>query len=55
MAIHVTVTIDDIDRFINEPEHPGQLSGTIDFPAMGVGIQADSGVFNLFCRPMILN
>jgi hypothetical protein len=48
LAIHVTVTIDDIDQFINEAEHPGQLSGTIDFAPMAMAIEANSGVFNLF-------
>ncbi|MDO9103751.1 MAG: hypothetical protein Q7U57_02190 [Methylovulum sp.] len=48
LAIHVTVSIDDVGRFIDEPEHPGQLSGSIDFSPMGIGIIADSGVFNLF-------
>jgi hypothetical protein len=49
LAIHVTVVIDDIERFINESEHPGQLSGTIDFALMKMGIEANTGVFNLFC------
>lgn len=49
LAIHVTVTIDDLDRFINEPEHPGRLSGTIDFAPLAIGIEATTGVFNLFC------
>lgn len=49
LAIHVTVTIDDLDQFINEAEHPGQLSGTIDFAPLAIGIQATAGVFNLFC------
>lgn len=48
LAIHVTVAIDDIEQFINEPEHPGHLSGTIDFAPMGMGIEAKQGVFNLF-------
>ncbi len=49
LAIHVTVAIDDMERFINEAEHPGHLSGTIDFAPMGMGIEATQGVFNLFC------
>jgi hypothetical protein len=48
LAIHVTVSIDDVERFIKEPEHPGHLSGTIDFAPMGLGIVANTGVFNLF-------
>ncbi|CAI8893930.1 GMC oxidoreductase [Methylocaldum szegediense] len=48
LAIHVDVGIDDLDRFINDPEHPGSLTGTIDFPPLGMGIEALTGVFNLF-------
>lgn len=48
LAIHVTVDIDDIDRFIDDPNHLGGLSGTVDFYPLGMGIKAQSGVFNLF-------
>src|SRR5262249_55897406 len=39
--------IDDLDRFLNEPEHTGGLTGTIDFPPLGNGMRATTGVFNL--------
>lgn len=48
LAMHAKVVIDDIDRFIAEAEHPGQLTGTIDFSPLGMGLVANTGVFNLF-------
>ncbi len=48
LAMHAEVTIDDIDQFIDQPDHPGHLAGSIDFSPMGMGIKAHTGVFNLF-------
>jgi cholesterol oxidase len=48
LAMHATVTIDDLDRFITVREHPGSLIGTVDFQPLGLGLQARSGVFQLF-------
>ncbi len=48
LAMHATVTIADMEGFINDPDHLGGLSGTIDFPPLGNGIPSHSGVFNLF-------
>jgi predicted acylesterase/phospholipase RssA len=47
MAVHASIRIDDLDRFLNEPAHAGNLGGTIDFAPFGVGIPAIAGVFNL--------
>jgi len=48
LAMHATVTIPDLDAFIADPKHLGQLKGSIDFTPFGSGIRATSGVFNLF-------
>ncbi len=48
LAIRVEASIDDIDRFIEEPNHPGHLAGSIDFAPLGMNMKADKGVFNLF-------
>ena len=48
LTIHVEVTIDDIDQFVEQPRHAGYLAGTIDFPPLGMGMKADHGIFNLF-------
>ncbi|MGS2721523.1 patatin-like phospholipase family protein [Paraglaciecola aestuariivivens] len=48
LAMHAQVDIDDMDGFINDLHHAGHLSGSIDFTPFGRGIEAHSGVFNLF-------
>lgn len=48
LAMHVTVSIDDIDGFISDPGHLGSLTGTIDFAPLGAGLPAHTGIFNLF-------
>ncbi len=48
LAMHGTVLIRDLDSFLDDPEHLGTLSGTIDFPPFGSAIPAITGAFNLF-------
>ena len=48
LAMHARVTVDDIDRFVAVREHPGRLTGTVDFQPLGLGLPADKGVFQLF-------
>lgn len=48
LAMHAKVSLDDLDRFLSDPNHLGSLTGTVDFPPFGTGIAANSGVFNLF-------
>ncbi len=48
LKMHAEVSIDDIDKFIEQAEHPGHLAGSIDFTPLGTGISAHTGVFNLF-------
>jgi cholesterol oxidase len=48
LAMHAEVGIEDLDRFISDPNHTGSLKGTLDFGPFGTGIQAPAGVFNLF-------
>jgi cholesterol oxidase len=48
LAMHATITIDDMERFIADPERGGHITGAIDFPPLGMGIPAERGVFNLF-------
>jgi len=48
LAMHAQVDIDDIQSFVDEPNHQGRLCGSIDFTPMGAGMVAHSGVFNLF-------
>ena len=48
LAMHAQVDIEDIEQFVANGDHPGRLSGTVDFAPLGEGMQAHSGVFNLF-------
>ncbi len=48
LAMHATVTIRDMQAFIDDPDHLGELTGTIDFTPFGTAIPASNGVFNLF-------
>ncbi len=49
MTMHGAIDIDDIDRFIAEADHPGTLTGTLDFTPFGDGLAAvPGGIFNLF-------
>jgi len=48
LAMHAQVDIDDIHNFVDDPNHAGRLSGSIDFTPLGINMVAHSGVFNLF-------
>ncbi|WP_168014664.1 hypothetical protein [Halomonas salinarum] len=48
LAMHAEVFIDDLSRFVADPDHPGELTGRIDFAPLGVDLAAPSGVFKLF-------
>ena len=50
LTMHADVSIPDLEAFIANPEHPGELEGSIDFEPLGTGVKAHAGVFNLF-RP----
>lgn len=48
LSMHATVLIQDLERFISDPGHVGELTGTIDFAPLGKGLAAPRGLFNLF-------
>jgi cholesterol oxidase len=48
LVMHGVITIDDIDRFIADPQHLGRLDVVMDWPTFGTGLPAPGGVFNLF-------
>lgn len=48
LAMHAAITIRDMQAFVDDPQHQGQLHGTIDFAPFANGIPAKNGVFNLF-------
>jgi hypothetical protein len=48
LAIHCEISIDDIDRFVADPEHTGSIGGSVDYEPWGDGIPVTHGIFNLF-------
>ncbi|MEV0973759.1 FAD-dependent oxidoreductase [Microtetraspora glauca] len=47
-AFRLTVTADDVDRFLAEPEHPARAEGWIDAATCGGRRPVERGWFNLF-------
>ena len=45
---HVTVLMEDIVRFIEDPAHEGSITGTVDCDALGGERPVEQGWFNLF-------
>ena len=48
LTMHGTITIDDLDKFIADPEHLGALDVRMDWAPFGADIPAPGGIFNLF-------
>jgi len=46
--MHGTINIRDLERFVSDPEHAGEIVGSVDFPSLGTGLPSTKGVFNLF-------
>jgi cholesterol oxidase len=48
LTLHATIEIADLNRFIADPDHPGSITGSIDYPPLGLALPSTKGVFNLF-------
>ncbi len=44
----LTITTDDVDRFVSEPAHEGSAVGFIECDALGGRFEVEQGWFNLF-------
>ncbi len=44
----LTIEIDDVERFVAEPEHRARATGLVICPELGGELQAERGWFNLF-------
>jgi len=47
-TMHATIDIQDLDRFLVDANHPGSITGRIDFAPLGLNLPSTKGVFNLF-------
>ena len=45
---HVTVLMDDIERFVEDAQHPGTITGYVDCDALGGKLDVQRGWFHLF-------
>lgn len=48
LMFHVTVLMDDVERFVGDPEHPGTITGHVQCDALGGELEVLEGWFNLF-------
>ncbi|MFB9833895.1 GMC oxidoreductase [Actinoallomurus acaciae] len=48
LGFRLTITVDDVERFLKEPEHTAQAEGWIDAAGCGGRRQVERGWFNLF-------
>jgi hypothetical protein len=48
LELETQVTIDDVDRFVRDPQHRGVLEGRIRFTPLGPDVVVDGGSVHLF-------
>lgn len=46
--VHLTIKIDDVERFITQPQHDAMVEGYVECEALGGQLVVESGSFNLF-------
>ncbi|MFI0483329.1 GMC oxidoreductase [Actinomadura sp. 9N215] len=51
LSFRLTITADDTDRFVREPEHEARAEGWVDAPGHGDRRHVEHGTFNLFVDP----
>lgn len=49
-TFHATISVDDMDAFIRDPQHAARLVAHVSYPPFGENIPVQEGSFNLF-RP----
>lgn len=47
-VMNASIEVQDIERFANDPNHDGTITGHITFPKLGKDIPAKHGIFRLF-------
>lgn len=50
LMFRLTITADDVDRFVAEPQHPAGAVGHVECDVLGGRLPVEAGWFNLFTR-----
>jgi cholesterol oxidase len=48
LMFHLTITVDNVERFLADPQHEASAVGYVRCPALGEDMPVDKGAFNLF-------
>ena len=48
LMFHLTITVDDLDRFVVDPDHDATATGWVGCDVLGGKLPVERGVFNLF-------
>jgi cholesterol oxidase len=48
LMFHLTIRVDDVDRFVADPEHPASPTGWVRCDELGGQLPVEAGWFNLF-------
>ncbi|MBI3329268.1 MAG: hypothetical protein HYZ81_21520 [Nitrospinae bacterium] len=48
LSFRVRIRIDDLQAFLDDPDHTAHLEGRIDYGALGTNLPIHDGLFNLF-------
>jgi hypothetical protein len=47
-TMNASIEVQDLERFVSDPQHTGTITGNVTFPKLGRAIPAKIGVFRLF-------
>lgn len=48
LMFRLTIEMDDVERFVQDPQHPGTATGWVECEALGGRLDVERGWFNLF-------
>ena len=52
LKFRLTIKVEDIEAFLNDPELTADASGYVECPALGGKLNVEKGIFNLFLKPV---
>jgi cholesterol oxidase len=48
LMFELTISVDDVDRFVSDPGHQGSAAGYVESDLLGGRLEVERGWFNLF-------